>query len=349
MAERRYIKDLVREGEAFDEVFLLSEKELRTTKAGKLFVRGMLQDRSGRCRMIIWEATEKFYEALPRGGFVRARGRVELYQSQPQFIVEFCVPVKESQVDLADFLPATSEDTAAMEAELREAMASIGDAALRAVAEAFVADDELMAAFRRSPAAKINHHAYLGGLLEHTVSMLRLARRVIPLYPILSGDLVLLGVFLHDIGKTAELSSDLEFDYTDSGRLVGHLVQGVLMVSERIRGLRAAGTDVSDILEQQILHLILSHHGQYEFGSPRLPMTAEAVALHYLDNLDAKLNAFARAVGDHPAEGEAWTTRQFMFDNQMLFRGTEEDRRRLRDNGESETGGDGPLLRGGTD
>jgi len=328
MAERRYIEQLVREGTTFDEVFLLAEKELRTTNAGKLFVRGMLQDRSGQCRMIIWEATEKFYEALPRGGFVRAKGRVELYQNRPQLIIEFCAPVDESRIDLAEFLPSTSQDVAAMEAELREHLSLISGAPLKALADAFLEDEDLMNRVRRSPAAKTLHHAYLGGLLEHTVSMMRLADVVLPLYPVLNADLLRLGVLLHDIGKTQELSCDREFGYTDAGQLVGHLVQSTLMVDQKVRRLRDEGTEIPDIIVQQIMHLILAHHGEYEYGSPKLPMTAEAVALHYLDNIDAKLQAFARAVDNHPAEEETWTSRQFMFDNRMLFRGTEEDRRR---------------------
>jgi 3'-5' exoribonuclease len=327
MAARLFIADLVREGLSFDETFLLSEKELRTTNAGKLFVRGTLQDRTGTCRMIIWQATEKFYEALPRGGFVRARGRVEIYQSHPQLLVETCLPVDEDSVDLADFMPATTQDVTALEAELRRTLGTIADPAVKALADEFLGDAPLMKAFCRAPAAKVNHHAYLGGLLEHTVSMLRLAERVVPLYPVLNRDLVLLGVFLHDIGKTVELCSDRSFEYTDGGRLVGHLVEGAMMIGDKARRLRERGTAVPDILVQQIVHLVLAHHGQYEFGSPKLPVTAEAVVLHYLDNLDAKLTAFAAAVATHPAEEEDWTSRQFMFDNQMLFRGTADDRR----------------------
>ena len=340
MADRVFIAELVREGLSFDETFMLTDKELRTTNAGKLFVRGMLQDRSGQCRMIIWQATERFYEALPRGGFVRARGRVEIYQNSPQLIIESCIPMDDSEVDLAEFLPATPFDLDAMEAELREAIAGITDVHLRAVADAFLADDDLMALYRRTPAGKVNHHAYLGGLLEHTVSMMRLAQRIEPLYPVLKADLLTVGIFLHDVGKTVELSSDREFAYTDAGRLVGHLVQGAMMVDQKVRALREAGTDVPDIAAQQIMHIILAHHGQYEFGSPKLPVTAEAVAIHYLDNLDAKLHAFARAVDEHPAETESWTTRQFMFDNQMLFRGTEEDRQRFREAAGKQTASD---------
>jgi 3'-5' exoribonuclease len=210
-----------------------------------------------------------------------------------------------------------------------------------------------MQRFCRAPAAKVNHHAYLGGLLEHTVSMLRAATRLIPLYPVLNGDLLLVGIFLHDIGKTSELAYQKEFDYTDSGRLVGHLVQGTLMLQAKVAGLRAAGTEIPDILVEQLMHLILAHHGEYEFGSPKLPMTPEAVAAHYIDNLDARLQAFSQAIEDHPVDEESWTARQFMFDNQMLFRGTAEERQRRRaatdESADDEDGGPAPPRRGGLD
>ena len=352
MAQRPFIADFMHEGTTFDETFLLAEKELRTTKAGKLFIRGTLQDRTGTVPMICWEATERFYQALPRGGFVRARGRVELYQNRPQVIIEACIPVDDNEVDLTDFLPATTGDVNAMEAEVREALASITDPAIKAIAEAFLEDTDLMTRFVRSPAAKVNHHAYLGGLLEHTAGMMRVALQVLPLYPVLNRDLMVLGIFLHDIGKTEELSSDRSFEYTDSGRLVGHLVQGAMMVDAKVKALRAGGVEVPDLVAQKIIHLILAHHGEYAYGSPKLPVTAEAVTLHYLDNLDAKLTAFAKAVDTHPAEDESWTSRQFMFDNQMLFRGTEEDRQRLRQSlpGAADAESDSrPNRRGGID
>ncbi len=351
MADRLYIEELFREGERFDEVFMLSEKELRTAKNGKLFIRGALQDRTGQVTMMIWEATEKFYQALPAGGFVRAKGRVEIYQNRPQLVVEACIPVAESEVDLAEFLPSTAYDIDEMERELREIMAAIGDGPLRLLADALLGDEELMARFRRSPAAKIYHHAYIGGLLEHTLGIMRLAQRILPLYPQLSGDLLLLGIFLHDIGKTTELTCDRQFAYTDAGQLIGHLVMGVNLVEEKVRGLRAGGQEIPDSLVNQVEHLILAHHGQYEFGSPKLPMTAEAVALHFLDNLDAKLVGFARAGDKHPVEGDAWTSRQYMFDNMMLYRGTPEDRAARSPLAETadEDNDAGPLLKGGID
>jgi len=151
MAARAYIEQLVREGLTFDEAFLLAEKELRTTTAGKLFVRGVLQDRTGKCRMVIWQATERFYEALPRGGFVRARGRVELYQNHPQLVVDSCIPVDDSEVELSDFLPATTCDVAKLEKELRAALGGIADPHFKALADELLADEKLMASFRRSP------------------------------------------------------------------------------------------------------------------------------------------------------------------------------------------------------
>jgi 3'-5' exoribonuclease len=328
MAEKQFIAALAREGQRFDETFLLVEKELRTAANGKMFIRGAFQDKTGQAKIIAWEATERYYEALPRGGFVRAKGRVEIYQNRPQFVVESCVPVEEKGVDLAQFLPSTKNDVAAMEKELREILATIADPTLAAVAKAFLTDEKLMLSFRRSPAAVTLHHAYIGGLMEHSLGLLRLAVHVAPLYPVLNRDLLLLGCFMHDIGKTVELAADREFSYTDSGKLVGHVVLGVLMLNEKIEAVRKGGAEVPEIVVRQLEHLVLAHHGEYEFGSPKLPMTAEAVAVHFLDNMDAKLAAFGQAVRDHPALDEAWTSRQFMFDNQMLYRGSAEERSR---------------------
>jgi 3'-5' exoribonuclease len=350
-SQRQFINALVREAQRFDEIYLLAEKELRTASNGKMFIRGALQDRTGQARMIIWEVTEKFYEALPRGGFVRVKGRVEVYQNRPQLVIEACLPINDRDVELADFLPATPKDVVAMEKELRETLGSIADPTIKALTNAFLNDAELMRSFCRSPAATVNHHAYLGGLLEHSLGLMRMATRITPLYSVLNRDIMLLGCFLHDIGKTVELSSDREFSYTDAGRLVGHLVQGVLILQGKVQAARQAGTEIPDILVRQLEHLILAHHGEYEFGSPKLPMTAEAVAVHFLDNLDAKLAAFSQAVTDHPVAEESWTARQFMFDNQMLFRGTEEDRRRRRTSlaepANADTPDKGPPLKGG--
>ena len=324
MAQRQFIENLVREGQRFDEAFLLVEKELKTTVGGKLFIRGMVQDRTGQCRFVAWEASEAFFNALPKDGFIRAKGRIDLYQGRPQMVVEACLPADEREVDMADFLPTSRFEIAAMEAELRGILGSMADGPVRDLADAFLADEPLWASFIKAPAAKVNHHAYLGGLLEHTLGIMRLADRICPLYPFIQRDMLLLGILLHDVGKTLELSYARGFTYTDSGQLIGHLVQGAMMVEEKARTLRAAGKEIPEIVVQQVQHMILAHHGSYEFGSPKLPMTAEAILLHHLDNIDAKLVAFNQAVSTHPAAGDMWTGRQFMFDNLMLFRGGQE-------------------------
>ncbi len=328
MAQRQFIETLIREGQRFDQPFLLVEKELKTTAAGKLFIRGVVQDRTGQCRFVAWEASEAFYCALPKEGFIRAKGRIELYQGRPQMIIEACLPADEREVTLSDFLPASQYDVGEMDRELREILGTMQPGPVRELTEAFLGDAELWANFTRAPAAKTNHHAYLGGLLEHTLGIMRLANVVCPLYPFIQRDMLLLGILLHDIGKTIELSYTRAFGYTDSGQLIGHLVQGAVMVEEKARALREAGKDIPDIVIQQVQHMILAHHGSYEYGSPKLPMTAEAILLHHLDNIDAKLVAFNQAVSSHPAEADMWTGRQYMFDNLMLFRGASEDRLR---------------------
>jgi 3'-5' exoribonuclease len=187
--------------------------------------------------------------------------------------------------------------------ELAAILARIRDADIKALVDSFLADKDFCAAFRSAPAAVQNHHAYLGGLLEHTLSMANLAVKVLEHYPALRGDLLLGGVFLHDIGKSRELSYNRAFHYTNAGNLVGHITLGIVMLEEHARAI----PDLPDDKLNMLRHMILSHHGEYEFGSPKLPMFAEALALHYLDNLDAKLKDIAETISDDRSGDPAWT------------------------------------------
>jgi len=208
-------------------------------------------------------------------------------------------------------------------ARLKEILDTVERPALRALLDCLWADQDLMAALKRAPAAEKLHHAYLGGLLEHTLSVAEAAVLLARHYPKLDRDLLLVGVLWHDIGKTRELHYDESFGYTDAGKLVGHLVQGVLMLEEKIRQVRAAGTEFPETLAHVLRHLVLAHHGEHAFGSPKLPMTAEAFALHHLDNLDAKLHGFWRDVAADADPSRRWTAWNRMFGG-ALFKGFEE-------------------------
>jgi 3'-5' exoribonuclease len=216
--------------------------------------------------------------------------------------------IESEKVELADFLPHTEQDVSKLYERLRGFLLKLTNPHLRGLAECFLMDQDFVRNFCRAPAGIRNHHAFLGGLLEHVVTLLDAADRLAPLYPDVDRDLLLMGVFLHDIGKVRELSYDRAFAYTDEGQLIGHLVIGVEILNEQVRRVPdLTGEPFPTELLLRLKHLILSHHGTYEFGSPKLPMTPEAIALHHLDNFDAKVHSFTRDIREDHNATSAWT------------------------------------------
>ncbi|MGD2108672.1 MAG: HD domain-containing protein [Phycisphaerae bacterium] len=304
----RFINEL-RAGERLeDEVFLIQSKDLRTTTQGSLYVHAILADRTGQLVSRQWQATEAGFQQMPEGGFLRLTGRVENYKGNLQFIIDAFRPAEAGTYEIGDFLPATERDVEKMWERLVEIVRGIKHEDLRALVEAFLADESLTAAFRRAPAAVAMHHAYIGGLLEHTLSLLEVALRVIPLYPKLSLDLVLCGIFLHDIGKARELRFETNIGYSDEGQLVGHISQAVVWIDRKAEiAARETGRPFPSALLWAVQHIVLSHHGSYEFGSPRLPAFPEAIVIHYLDNLDAKVNMFLSEIEKDSDPSSHWT------------------------------------------
>ena len=305
---RRLISEL-RPGERIeDDVFLIRSKDLRTTTQGGLYIHAVLADKSGQLVARHWQATEALYHELPEGGFVRLKGRVENYKGNPQFIIDGIQPAESGSFEIADFLPKTGRDVDAMWQRVLELLKQIKQPALRSLVDEFLADEVIVGGFRRAPAAAAMHHAYIGGLLEHTLSLLELATRVIPLYPKLSLDLVLAGLFLHDIGKAQELTYETSIGYSDEGQLVGHIAQSVIWIQQKADAISAREgkpfpADVRSVLQ----HIVLSHHGRYEFGSPKLPALPEAAAIHYLDNLDAKVHMYLAEIENDADPTGHWT------------------------------------------
>ena len=321
---RTFVNQLTVPGAIVEEVFQVAAKDLRTTKKGGLFISAKLRDRTGEVPAIMWDATQALFAAIPQDGYALVKGRAGEYNGAPQIVIEAMRPARADEVDLADFLPVGPGDPDEHLARLREALALVKRPALRALLDAVWADEALVTRLKRAPAAERLHHAYLGGLLEHTLSAAELAVLVCRHYPKLDRDLLLVGVLWHDIGKVSELAYAEAFGYTDSGKLVGHIVQGVLMLEEKIRQVRAAGTGFPDGLADVLRHLVLAHHGQHEFGSPKLPMTAEAFVLHHLDNVDAKLHGFWRDVAADADPSRRWTGWNRMFGG-SLYKGFEEE------------------------
>ena len=293
-------------GETIDNVYIVRDPILRSTARGDLYIAMFLSDSSGQLNGRMWQATETIYKALPKPGFVHIQGRSELYQNNMQIIINNISVVDASTVSIDDFLARTDKDTKQMFEEVTKIVGRIKNPQLKAMVGEFMADAELMEKFRNAPAAIKMHHSYIGGLLEHTYNMLRVAVAILPLYPEVQADLVLAGIFLHDIGKTEELSYDMAFSYTDSGQLIGHIVKSLLMINQKADALRAKDTQIEQTVMDALGHIILSHHGQYEFGSPKLPATAEAFMVCYIDDLDAKISQVTAAIDKEPGDSN-WT------------------------------------------
>ena len=293
-------------GEAVDDIYIVRDPILRSTTRGDLYIAMFLSDRSGQLNGRMWQATETIYKALPKPGFVHIQGRSELYQNNLQIIVNNVSVVDASKVSIEDFLARTDKDTKQMFDEVKKIVGRVKNPHLKALAGEFLADAELMENFRNAPGGVKLHHDYIGGLLEHTHNMLRAAVAVLPLYPNVQADLVLAGIFLHDIGKTEELAYDMVFSYTDSGQLIGHVVKSLLMINQKADALKAKGTQIEQAVLDALGHIILSHHGQYDFGSPKLPATLEAFMVYYIDDLDAKMSQVTMAI-DNELSDSNWT------------------------------------------
>jgi len=293
-------------GETIDDVYLVREPILRSTSRGDLYIAMFLCDKSGQLNGRMWQATENVYKALPKPGFVHVQGRSELYQNNLQIIVNNVGVVDSDKVCIDDFLARTKKDISKMFEEVKKIVTQIKNPQIRSIVDSFLADGALMEKFRNSPGGMKLHHDYIGGLLEHVHNMLRVAVAVLPLYPNVQADLVIAGVFLHDIGKTEELSYDMAFAYTDSGQLIGHVVKSVLMVNQKVDALRAKGTKINQDIVDSLGHIIVSHHGEYEFGSPKLPAMPEAFMVYFIDDLDAKLNMVESAIEEENDDSN-WT------------------------------------------
>jgi 3'-5' exoribonuclease len=304
---RRFIQQLA-DGDAIEEVYLTVDKQLRANRNGNLFIQLELRDRTGGISARLWNAGEPLFRSFEAGDFLFIKGKVQLFQGSLQIILSHLERVPPEKIDLAEFLPHTEQDVSKLFERLRGILRKLSDPHLRTLAECFLMDEEFTQGFCKAPAGVRNHHAYIGGLLEHVVTMLDGADRLAPLYPEVNRDLLLMGVFLHDIGKVRELTYQRTFGYGDEGQLVGHIVLGVEMLMDRVRKVPdLTGEPFPAELLLRLKHLIVSHHGSLEFGSPTVPMTPEAIALHHLDNLDAKLHAFTREIREDANASSAWT------------------------------------------
>jgi 3'-5' exoribonuclease len=300
---RTPVRDLT-PGMNVDCIFNVREVALSTAKNGNQYIRALLADKSGAIKANKWDADEGVLACFSQGGYVRVRGTVESFRGQNQIKIEQVRSADQAEVDPTDFLATTDRDLGGLRKELKRLVKSVKNSHLSALLQRiFEEDHDLFEAYCRAPAANKYHHAYIGGLLEHSVAIAKGGEAIAEANDRLDRDLLVTGALLHDIGKIEELSSDVGFDKTDEGQMVGHICLGAIMLHDIMSGMGQFPQD----LRLQLLHLVLSHHGMREYGSPIVPATAEALALHHLDNLDAKVQAADAAAHQPAPEGAKWT------------------------------------------
>lgn len=308
-------------GDLFVGFYTLRSKQLepfRDASRGN-FLTLILSDGSGQILARVWEGAEQAYEELESGQVVKLQGEVETYLDRLQVRVNQVRPAKPDEYDRRDMLPSSPRPRDEMLAALRTYIEHVEQTDLRALVDFFFGDQEFLNNFAQAPAARRVHHAYLGGLIEHTLELLKIAGTVIEIYPQINSDLLRTGVLFHDLGKVREFVWDLDIDYSDEGRLFGHIVMADEMVTAAIK----QQPEFPPELAMQLRHMLLSHHGRYEWGSPRRPKTLEAVALHHLENLSAQINRFHLLLND-AAPHERWTSYDRMLKRQ-LYAGSDDD------------------------
>lgn len=319
--ERLFVCDL-RVGATITQHFLVKGKYQRQKKTGEPFLAFLLADRTGEITGNLWEGLEEAERTIQPGDFVRVRAFVTSYQGSPQLNIQGMQRLKPEEVETEEFLASTCKDVEEMMGYLRRTAGSLKDPNLRALLKSFLEDEAFVTAFKRSPAAKGLHHVFLGGLLEHTSSVVRICEAILTQYEGIHRDLLLAGAILHDVGKIEELGFEKGvLDYTDRGRLLGHIVIGSEMVRERIRSL----ANFPPPLELELLHILISHHGEHAWGSPKRPKTIEALLVHYVEDLDAKVAAFQDFMRHSPDPFRLhWTSYHKVFERYLYLRDAEE-------------------------
>lgn len=313
MPKTRFVKE-IREGEQVKDLFLVSNKAVLLSNSGKPYINLSLRDRTGQVECRVWDRAEEIAKRFERDDIVEATGSAIQYQGRVQLKVHDVRKVDEG-ADLSEFLPVTRKGIEPLWAELQAIVGNVGDPDLSRLLRRVFPDPpetETARCFQQAPGGKTMHHDYIGGLLEHTVSVAAVCGFLAGHYPRVDGDMLIAGALLHDIGKVAELSYEGAFDYTDEGRLLGHLYMGAEWVAGECAQLPGFPPDKAMLLK----HMILSHHGELAYGSPKRPKTLEAVLLHFAENMDSKANAFLEAIEDL-REGAAWTDYQRMFERYL--------------------------------
>ncbi len=309
----------IKAGDEIDEVFILAEKFLSQKKDGNNYLNVTLSDKTGRIKGVVWDNVDDISLKVSSGNFVHVKGNVSEYRDMLQLVIKKMTPCTVESVDPEDFLPVTNLNVDDLFDRLVKKTDSLKNTHLRRLFDSFWEDTSFVADFKRAPAAKNMHHAYLGGLLVHTVSMVFLADKIAEHYRGggIDRDLLIAGAILHDIGKIREFEYRYKIDYSDEGRLLSHIVIGLKMIDEKLDQLKDFPRDLEILLK----HLVVSHHGSREFGSPEVPKTIEAVLLNYVDEIDSKVNGIRDFIAQEDST-ETWTSyhkllgRHFYMGNQ---------------------------------
>lgn len=317
-AEKTIFANQISEGQSVEDLFLVKEMTRAETRNGKPYLIMTLMDRSGELAGRLWENADAMLETCAPGNLLHITAQAQAYRGVLQLKIDSVRKADKDGIEFSLFLQTSKKSIEHMAAEMRALAMSVRNPFCKKLLLAFINDRSFFEKFQRAPAAKTMHHAYLGGLLEHTLAVSQLAEMLAGYYPALDRDLLLTGALLHDIGKTVEFTFDTyPFDYTAKGRLMGHLVLGAEMIQEKINSINGFPEDLSTRLQ----HLVLSHHGRYEFGSPCLPMVSEAFILNFLDDLDAKLNFISRLEEQAAEPGYQWTDFQRTLERFLYVNG----------------------------
>jgi 3'-5' exoribonuclease len=297
-----FISD-IKPGDRVSAVFLVAGKTRAETRYGKPYLTLQLMDKSGEITGRVWDRAQELSGRFEAGDLIAVKGAAEVYQQEIQLNISDLNRLEVEEINWADFLPSSERQPEEMLDELKGLLEPIRQPQLAKLVNNLFADEEIMAGFCQVPAAKRRHHVYLGGLLEHTLSVVKLATRVAEHYPEADRDLLLVAALLHDMGKIKELTYEGNFDYTDEGRLLGHILLGVELLDSKVKEIE----DFSSELTRLLKHMVLSHHGQYEFQSPKRPKTLEALILHHIEDMDGKVNWARQVLAKARKEGKSWT------------------------------------------
>ncbi len=317
-----FVKDL-KPGLEVVEFFVLRKKELKEYN-GQRFLKLELGDRSGRIDAVVWDNLDQFYDQAETGEIVKVKGWVSTYKEAPQLKIDKMRKAKAEEIDLADFLPRSDRDLNLLYEDFKDIAQTVKNPHLRRLLDLLTEESFLMEGLKRAPGGKLWHHARLGGLLEHTLKVVSICQKAAEMYDLVDRDLLITGALLHDIGKVNSYSAGGFFDYTDEGRLLGHIVSGDELIHAKIQKI----PDFPQELALKLKHLILSHQGQLEFASPVVPQTIEAIILHYADELDAKADAFSHIIKTQKTRGKKWSDWVHLIDR-FIYLGEEEEKEGL--------------------